>query len=364
MEYPDRLKFGLARGRGAALNPANRFDRVQLCVDGETLDAARDEAPGGRQVLTEARADRSRRVINHVDSPDLPFSWTLNTYRGCECGCSYCFARPTHELLGLSCGLDFETKIVTKHDAPELLRRELANRKWTGQPIAMSAVTDCYQPLERTLQITRRCLEVMVECRQPVTIVTKRKLVTRDIDLLVRLHEYRAVHVSLSVTTLDAALAASMEPRASAPADRLRAIRELADAGVPVGVMVAPVIPWINDREIPAILEASADAGATTAKWVMLRLPHEVKAIFLDWLRRTLPDRAARVEQEIRRMRDGRLYDARYGTRQRGESHFATQIERTFDVFARRYGLDQPHPPLSSESFCRPALDGQMGLFS
>jgi DNA repair photolyase len=252
---------------------------------------------------------------------------------------------------------------MIKRDAPDLLRRELAAVRWMGEPIVMSGVTDPYQPLERELRITRGCLDVMVECRQPVSIVTKTRLVTRDIDLLHELAAHNAVRVAISLTTLDGSLSRSMEPRASSPTDRLRAIRELAEARIPVTVMTAPIIPGVNDREIPALLESAKDAGASAAGWVMLRLPHQLKDVFLDWLRRELPDRAERVENAIRAMRGGELYNPTWRVRQRGNGPLAEQIGRTFDVFARRLGLAEHHHELNSAAFRRPQPDGQMALF-
>jgi DNA repair photolyase len=364
-EHPDALPTGPVRGRGAGLNPGNRFEGesvVRLHVLGAHLDETRSEHPGGVQVRTNVLADRTCSIINRVDSDDLPFHWSLNPYRGCEHGCLYCYARPTHETLGLSCGLDFETKIVVKHDAPALLREELARPGWRGEPIAMSGVTDPYQPLERTLRVTRGCLEVMAECRQPVTIVTKSRLVLRDLDLLRELARHGAAAVAISVTTLDDDLAAAMEPRASAPRDRLRAVRELADAGVPVGVLMAPIVPGLTDHEIPRVLEAAAAAGARHATWVLLRLPHQVKALFLEWLHRARPLRAARVEAAIRETRDGALDDSTFGRRQRGAGARAETIAAAFALFARRHGLDGPGSPLSSTSFRRPR-SAQMTLF-
>lgn len=363
LEHRDVLINGRARGRGAQLNPGNRFDRVRLHVLGEVLDEAVRERPQGSQIGTQIFDDATRRIINRVDSPDIGFKWTINPYRGCEQGCAYCYARPTHETLGFSCGLDFETKIMVKRDAPELLRRELAAARWTGEPIVMSGVTDPYQPIERELRITRRCLEVMDDCRQPVSIVTKNRLVTRDIDLLHGLACHNAVRVAISLTTLDGPLSSSMEPRASSPIDRLRAIRELTDARIPVTVMTAPIIPGVNDREIPALLEAAKDAGASAAGWVMLRLPHQLKDVFLDWLRRELPDRATRVERTVRAMRGGELYQSTWRVRQRGEGPLAEQIGRTFDVFARRLGLAEQRHGLNSAAFRPPQLNGQLPLF-
>ncbi len=328
---------------------------------------AHHEHPCGEQVRTRVYRDATRTIINRVDSPHLNFRWTVNPYRGCEHGCNYCFARPTHETLGFSSGLDFETKIVVKPDAPALLRRELEASRWRGDPIMMSGVTDCYQPLERRLQITRRCLEVFAEFRQPVSLITKNRMIVRDRDLLAVLAEHRAVSVCISLTTLDPKLTAVMEPRTSCPRDRLRAIGELTRAGIPVSVMLAPIIPGLTDHEIPRLLEAAAKAGAGSAAWAMLRLPHQVKTIFLDWLRIYFPDRAGRVEALIREMHGGRLYGGRTGDRRRGHSTchspHAAQIAGTFKVFAARYGLNLKLPSPSSAAFRRPGDAAQMRLF-
>ena len=362
-----------ARGRGAAtLNPQNRFEKLSLHVLGEHLDdQVREDQESGRgsalkQVPTTILHDDSRTIINRVvDSPDIGFDWTINPYRGCEHGCIYCYARPTHEYLGFSCGLDFETKIMAKHDGPEMLRRELASPKWRPETIVFSGVTDCYQPIEATLQITRRLLEVCAEFRQPVSIITKNHLVTRDIDVLRELAAHNAVRVNLSLTTLDKDLARSMEPRASSPRDRLAAVHALRVAGIPVGVMTAPIIPGLNDREIPSLLEACKEAGAQSAGWVMMRLPYQLKALFLEWLQRELPEKAQRIEHLIREVRGGNLSDPRFGTRMRGEGATAAIIKKLFDVHATRMGLKKPLPPLSAKAFRRPLREGdQMALFT
>ncbi len=327
------------------------------------MEEAHSEHPCGVQTRTRVYRDTTRTIINRVDSPDLNFKWTVNPYRGCEHGCNYCYARPTHETLGFSSGLDFETKIVAKPDAPVLLRRELAASRWKAEPIVMSGVTDCYQPLEGRLEITRRCLEVFAEFRQPVSLITKNRMIVRDRDLLAVLAEHRAVSVAVSLTTLDPKLTAVMEPRTSRPKDRLRAIGELADAGIPVSVMLAPIIPGLNDHEIPRLLEAAAEAGAGSATWAMLRLPHQVKTIFLDWLRIHFPDRAGRVEAMIRQMHGGRLYEGRFGDRMRGHGPLAAQIAGAFKVFAARHGLNRPLPSPSSSAFRRPGDAAQMRLF-
>jgi DNA repair photolyase len=372
-EYRDALPVGTVRGRGAGINPGNRFEDVRLHVLGDHLDEVVAENPDGTQVVTRVYPDRTKTIINKVESPDVGFDWTINPYRGCEHGCIYCYARPGHEYLGWSLGLDFETKIMAKYDGPELLRAELAAPKWKGEKIVMSGVTDPYQPIEAKLGITRRILEILAECRQPVSFITKNRLILRDLDLLSRLHAHRAVSVAVSITSLDPKLARVMEPRASAPAERLRTVRELAGAGIPVSVMTAPIIPGLNDQEIPALLEAAADAGARNAGYVMLRLPFQIKDIFLDWLRREFPERASRVEAFIREARGGALYDARPKIRMRGEGVRADQIAATFKLFKRRYGLDRPYESVSGAAFRKPEpppsgrageeVPGQMRLF-
>ncbi len=358
---------GAVRGRGAGLNPANRHDPIRLHVLGEHLDAELAEHGEPRQVRTHIIHDHPRTILNKVDSPDMPWmKWTLNPYRGCEHGCVYCYARPDHERLGYSCGLDFETQILVKHDAPTLLRKELASPKWVPEPIMMAGVTDCYQPLERELRVTRGCLEVMAEAKQPVSIVTKSRLITRDLDLLREMARHGAVHVAVSITTLDAGLAGKLEPRASSPAERLRAVRELADAGVPTMVMVAPIIPAITDREVPAILEAAAGAGATSAGYVLLRLPYQLKALFGDWLERHYPDRAGHVQSLLRQAHGGKLYDATPGHRRRGSGAMAEQIGALFKLAARRHGLDRRLPRHDASGFRRPMMcmsPAQLPLF-
>lgn len=367
--YRDALPEGPAYRRGAGLNPGNRFEDVRLHVLGEELDrrlVEREEVDGSGSHRVERRvyADLTRSIINRVSrTSDVPFDWTLNPYRGCEHGCIYCFARPYHEYLGFSSGLDFETKLVAKPDAPELLLKELARPSWKPEPIVMSAITDIYQPIEHEMRIARRCLEILAEHRQPVTTMTKSAMVLRDVDLWQRLASVNAGRVTITLVTLDAELAQRLEPRASSPAGRLRAIRELTAAGVPVTVNVAPVIPGLTDTEMPRILEAVAKAGARRAAWVLLRLPYQLKDLFLEWLERNVhPERAKKVESLIRQTHGGKLYRAGRG-RGRGEGAIAAQIAQTFDVFTRRYGLNRDVRPLSGCGFRRPDLRGQLGLF-
>jgi DNA repair photolyase len=335
-------------GRGTRLNPANRFERLH--VDLTDVEEPDDSAPA---VPTELYRDASKSILAENDSPDLGFRFSLNPYRGCEHGCVYCYARPSHEYLGFSAGLDFERKVMVKPDAAALLRTALASRRWQPQVIALSGNTDCYQPVERRLGLTRACLEVLAEFRNPVSVITKSALVTRDADLLGALAVHGAAHAFLSITSLDPDLARRMEPRAASPERRLQAVAALAAAGVPVGVMVAPVIPGLNDHEIPAILERAAAAGARSASWVMLRLASPLDQLFADWLEKHFPDRAVRVLGRIRECRGGALNDTRFRIRQRGVGPYAEQIRNLFVLAARRRGLDRQLPPLSSAAFRR-----------
>ncbi len=349
---------------GSRIDPPNRFEQTRREADLEHLEWDQEYLGGLDTRPVEYLADASASIVSENDSPDVPFRYSLNPYRGCQHGCAYCYARPTHEYLGFSAGLDFETKIVVKHDAPELLRDFLARPAWQPEEICFSGVTDCYQPAERQFRLTRRCLEVALASRQPIGIVTKNALVLRDLDLLRQMASLRLVHVSLSVTTLDADLARAMEPRTSIPAARLRAVRMLSDAGVPARVLVAPVIPGLNDPEIPAILKAAAAAGAQGAGYVLLRLPLTVEPVFLEWLARTQPLRAERIQRHIRETRGGKLSDSEWGRRMKGHGQIAEQIKQLFQVFAHKHGLDRPLPPLDASQF-RPPIpsSGQLRLF-
>lgn len=335
------------KGRGAADNPHNRFELIRY----EPLDDGDpDERPSPK---TQFFRDTTRTIIATNDSPDIIFDASINPYRGCEHGCIYCYARPYHEYLGFSIGLDFETKIMVKEDAPALLRKELNSKKWKPQILGISGVTDAYQPIERRLQITRQCLEVLAEFRNPVTVVTKNRLVTRDIDLLGELAKHQAANVAIAVTTLDAELAHIMEPRATAPAGRLEAIRELSAAGISTLVLIAPVIPGLTDHEIPAILAAARDAGAHAAGYTMLRLPHGLPELFGDWLERHFPDRKEKVLSRVREMRGGEINDSRFSMRMRGEGPIADTIKQLFEVTRRKLGYPG-RAPLSTAAFRRP----------
>jgi DNA repair photolyase len=335
-------------GRGAGSNPANRFEKLHFETDPDTEDGAQS-APG-----TQFLRDKTVSILAHNDSPDIGFDTSINPYRGCEHGCIYCYARPTHEFLGMSAGLDFESKILVKEQAPALLREALSSPKWKPRVIAMSGVTDCYQPVERRLKLTRGCLEVLAECRQPVCIITKNFLVTRDIDLLQELARYQAVSVTVSVTTLEPDLARIMEPRTSMPKQRLAAIEALARAGVPAGVNVAPIIPGLTDHEILRIIQAATDAGAQFAGHTIVRLPYAVKDLFEQWLANHAPGKKDKVLNRIRAMRDGKLNESEFGWRMSGQGIYADQIGQSFEVACRKAGITGHWPQLSTASFRRP----------
>jgi DNA repair photolyase len=336
------------KGRGTPLNPVNRFELIEIEVDPDWLDYA-DQKP----VPTTYFSDTSRTILSKNDSPDIPFTHGLNPYRGCEHGCVYCYARPTHEYFGLSAGLDFEAKIMVKLEAAELLEKTFRDPKWQPQVIALSGNTDCYQIVERKLQITRRCLEIFLKYRNPLGMITKNALITRDIDLLRRLAELNLVAATISVTSLDNQLCRKMEPRTSAPEKRLEAIAQLAAAGIPTGVNVAPIIPGLNDHEIPAILAAAASRGAIRAGHVMLRLPYAVKELFCNWLQQHYPERVNKVLHAIQDTRGGCLNDPNFGSRMSGEGERAEAIAQMFDVTCKKLGLNQKRVHLTTQHFRR-----------
>lgn len=353
-----RDEMPVRRGRGARLNPPNRYERLHVEVDPSELDE--DEL---RQVKTQYLIDHTKSILAGNDSPDTGFKFSINPYRGCEHGCIYCYARPSHEYLGFSAGLDFETRILVKENAPELLSEAFQRRTWVPQIIALSGNTDPYQPLERSLRLTRRCLEVFLKHRNPVVIITKNYLVTRDLDILEEMAQMGLIRVALSVTTLRPELVGRMEPRTSRPERRLRAIAELTSRGVPVAVNVAPVIPGLTDEEMPAILKAAADHGATNASYIIVRLPGPVRELFLDWIAREFPDRAQRIINRLSDLRGPRLTDSRFGVRMRGEGKWAEMISDLFVLHCRKLRLNQTHLPLSTEHFRR-LRKGQPDLFS
>ena len=344
------------RGRGSASNPKNRFESI------ETVPEPPQDSDAISSPHTEFFPDRSRSIIAYNDSPDVGFDASINPYRGCEHGCVYCYARPTHEYLGFSSGLDFETKIMVKEDAPELLRKELSSRNWTPQLVALSGNTDCYQPVEKTKQLTRRCLEIFLEFRNPVVIITKNFLVTRDVDILAELARYDCVGVTVSLTTLDHKLSSLLEPRASRPARRLAAIKKLAEAGVPVGYLQAPMIPGLTDAEAPAIGAAAAKAGATFSGYVALRLPFAVKSLFEDWLEQNYPEKKNKVLGRVREIRGGKLNDPNFTSRMRGQGIYAEQMAKLFQLARKKSGITERWPKLTIEHFQRPGID-QLRLF-
>ena len=357
-DYPDDpIAEPAHKGRGALSNETSRFDREKRVrtTDGWEAEVAaaaeEDELPPLRTTLTR---DATRTILARNTSPDIPFDRSINPYRGCEHGCVYCFARPTHAYLGLSPGLDFETRILFKPEAAKLLAAELASPKYRCDVIAMGTNTDPYQPVERELKVTRQILRVLSDFNNPVGIVTKNHMVTRDIDILGDMARRNLAEVFISVTTLDSDLARVMEPRASTPKRRLDAIRALAEAGIPVGVMTSPMIPGLNDHEMEQILEAAMDCGATRAGYIVLRLPLEIKELFEEWLRANRPDRAERVLSLIRQIRGGELYQAEFGTRMKGEGPIAQLLSARFAAAAKRLGLNRTRYRLDTGAFHLP----------
>ena len=344
-------------GRGARDNVPNQYERLHVELDPGALDD--DER---RSVETTYLRAPSASILSENDSPDIPFTYSLNPYRGCEHGCPYCYARPTHEYWGLSAGLDFETTIFVKEDAPRLLSERLQTHGWTPQPVALSGNTDPYQPVERELKITRSCLEVFLRHRNPVSIVTKSGLIRRDADLLGEMAERDLVSVAVSLTSVDDALAGTLEPRAARPSLRLRVVEELADAGVPVSILVAPLIPGLNDEEIPSILTAAAERGARHASYVLLRLPGPVEQIFVDWVEEHFPERKTRILGRLRDLRDGTLNDTEFGRRMRGEGEWASVFRQLFRSARASAGLTEGRPALSTDRFRR-LPGGQPSLF-
>lgn len=351
---------GLRRGRGAVSNASGRFEseaRVRF-------DDGWDSLGELEALKTVVRDEPARTIIARNDSPDIPFDQSINPYRGCEHGCIYCYARPTHCYLGHSAGLDFETKLYAKPQAAELLENELAHPRYVAKTIVLGTNTDPYQPIERERRITRSILEVLERTGHPAGIVTKSALVVRDIDILGRMAERGLIKVALSVTTLDRRLSRAMEPRAAAPAKRLEALKQLSDAGIPTAVMVAPIIPALNDCEIESILAAAKEAGVREAGYVALRLPLEIKDLFREWLEANYPERASRVLSLVQSMHEGKAYRSEFGVRQKGSGPYAEQIAMRFRLARRRLGLDAPPEPLNTDRFQRPVPRGtQMPLF-
>jgi DNA repair photolyase len=350
-----------ARGRGAGSNASGRFEQLQREAFDDGWNET-DEAPA--PLRTTVTAEKARVIITRNDSPDVRFDRSINPYRGCEHGCIYCYARPAHAYMGLSPGLDFESQLFFKPEAGRLLERELGKTGYAPSVIHIGGNTDPYQPQERRLRVTRQVLEVMARFRHPLSIITKSALIVRDIDVLGPMGEAGLARAGVSVTTLDRALARAMEPRAATPERRLEAVRQLSAAGIPTIVMFAPVIPGLNDHELEAVLERAAEAGATGAGYVALRLPREIKDLFAEWLLAKRPERAERVMSLVRQMRGGKDYDAEWGKRMKGEGPIAEMIGQRFRIARRRLGLDRTHPPLDLSQFRRPPKRGdQMDLF-
>lgn len=340
----------LHKARGAVSNPDGRFESLRH----EAFDDGwvRTEDEEGTTVRTQLLPDKAKSVINYNDSPDIPFDRSINPYRGCEHGCIYCFARPSHAYLGLSAGLDFETKLFYKHDAVRLLEAELKNQRYRCQPVAFGINTDAYQPVERELKLSRSLLEVLLRYRHPLSLITKSRLILRDLDLLRAFAERNLVSVMISITSLETGVKSTLEPRAASPAARLEVIRELSAAGVPVGVMVAPVIPFITDNEMESILEAAFEAGARDAGYVLLRLPHEVKELFHDWLRVHYPRKAEHVMSLLRQSHGGKEYDAQWGIRMRGTGQYAELLAQRFNKTYRSLGYEgRGMPELDTAQF-------------
>jgi len=361
MDTPNQLWHPPLRGRGSANNPAGRFasSHSLAVADGWMTDL---EFPDS--IATEVLPERARTILTRNDSPDIPFSQSINPYRGCEHGCSYCFARPAHAYMDLSPGLDFETRLFYKADAATLLERALSRPGYVCRPIAIGTNTDPYQPIERQLRVMRQLLEVLERYRHPLSITTKGAMILRDLDILSGMADKGLLHVAVSLTTLDGELKRRLEPRAASPTSRLRMIRSLSDAGIPVTVMTAPVIPGLNDHELETLLEAAATAGASQAGYILLRLPHEVAPLFEDWLALHYPGRRDHVLSLIRQCRGGTTYDARFGQRMVGTGPFARLLAERFRIACRRLGLDRPHPTLDCQQFEVPQEDsGQLSLF-
>ena len=360
----EEVRIGRATlGLGEAENPSSRFERLKIGNDPlEESSFFKDEDPAPLP-RTQVFRDFSKSILSTNDSPDIGFEFSINPYRGCEHGCIYCYARPTHEYLGLSAGMDFETKIFAKTDAARLLREKLNSSNWVPKPIFISGITDCYQPLERKLRITRSIVEVLTEFRNPLAFITKNHLVTRDVDLLKSMSEINAVRGFISITSLDPKLIERMEPRTSRPALRLKAIETLAKAGIPMGVMVAPVIPGLTDSEIPQILESARNAGAEWAGYTPVRLPYGVGTLFEAWLSQHFPDRKEKILNRIREIRGGKINDPNFNTRMRGTGLYAEHLRSLFKLYTKKLGMNQISIELSTEHFQRPGEGKQFSLF-
>jgi len=340
-------------GRGAGFNPPNRFEELKVEKAPDDLAQYFEDRDPEHNVLTKFYIDHTKSILAKNESPDLGFTYSLNPYRGCEHGCIYCYARPTHEYLGFSAGLDFETKIMVKPDAAVLLEKQFRSEAWQPQVVLLSGNTDCYQPIERKLGITRKCLQIFLKYRNPVSVITKNALIERDVDILRELALLDLVFVIITITTLDPVLARRMEPRTTTPAERLDAIERLAANNIPTGVNIGPVIPGLTDVEIPTIVSCAAERGARYASFTLVRLPMAVKDLFVEWLERTLPDRAPRILNRIRSVREGQLTCSEFGKRLKGEGKIADVIDQLFQSSCRQFRLNQQKLTLSTEQFRR-----------
>jgi DNA repair photolyase len=350
------------KSRGAGLNTPNRFEPFYIDYNDENLEEYFDDSEDTKKIKTQFFTDNSKSILAKNDSPDLGFSYSINPYRGCEHGCIYCYARPTHEFLGFSAGLDFETKIMVKHDAAKLLEEAFSKKSWVPQSIMFSGNTDCYQPVERKLNITRSCLEVFLKFRNPLGMITKNALIQKDIPLIKELAELNLVSVTISITTLKRDLSRKLEPRTSVPMKRMETIYKLSQAGVPVGVNVAPIIPGLNDEEIPAILKEASENGAKHAGRTIVRLPYSVKELFTDWITRNYPEKASKILTRIKDVRNGELSSHEFGTRMRGEGKYAEHIHDLFKKSCHRYGLNKERTIIRTDLFRR-ITPGQEELF-
>lgn len=349
------MPISSVKGRGAGYNPTNRFET-------NAYEVLEEEFDPDRKIVTKYFRDTSKTALAKNDSPDIGFSYDLNPYRGCEHGCIYCYARPSHEYLGFSSGLDFETKIMVKPDIHLLLEKEFQKKSWKPSTVSFAGNTDCYQPIERKLQLTRKCLEVFLKYRNPIGVITKNSLITRDIDILSELSKLQLTNIVITITTLDKELQRTMEPRTSPPEQRLKIVEELAKAGINVGVSLAPVIPGLNDIEIPAILKRASEGGATFAFYTMVRLPYAVKDLFIEWLKREYPEKSEKVLNRIKEVREGKLNSAEFGKRMTGTGEIADSISQLFDLTCKKYGLNEKRYKLRTDLFTG-KQNAQLDLF-
>jgi DNA repair photolyase len=357
------MELNTVKSRGAGFNPQNRFETIKIDYFDEDFENGISSNEEKRAAPTTYFVDTTKSILAKNDSPDIGFTYSINPYRGCEHGCIYCYARPSHEYLGFSSGIDFETKIMVKPDAPALLEEAFIKKSWVPETIMFSGNTDCYQPAERKLELTRKCLEVFLKFRNPVAVITKNALILRDLDILKELAKLNLVSVAITITTLNRSLSRKLEPRTSVPSLKLDTVEMLAKENIPVGIMAAPIIPGLNDKEIPSILKAASERGALSAGHVMLRLPYAIKDLFTDWLNRNYPEKANKIINSIKDIRGGNLNDPRFGKRMSGEGEIAGAIHKLFKTCCAKYGLNKTKIKLTTEHFIRTPHTPQMNLF-